>query len=56
MVIDPFPFNLEQLKISDVLVRGRKLAVQIQGKRFTVWLDGKQHAESTIDKAITIQI
>lgn len=56
VVIDPFPFNLEQLKISDVLVRGRKLAVQIQGKRFTVWLDGKQHAESTIDKAITIQI
>jgi len=56
VVIDPFPFNLKQLKIGNVLVRGRRLAVQIHGKRFTVWLDGKQHAESTIGKAISIQI
>jgi hypothetical protein len=56
VIIDPFPFNIDRVSIDCVLIRGRKLRVQIRGKRFTVWLDGAQHAESIIGKPIQVQI
>ena len=56
ITIDPFPFGLKQVMIDHVLVRGRRLKVEIKGKRFTLWLDGKQQAECIIGKAIQIQL
>jgi hypothetical protein len=56
ITIDPFPFALKQVMIDHVLVRGRRLKVEIKGKRFTLWLDGKQQAECIIGKAIQIQL
>lgn len=56
VIIDPFPFNIDRVSIDDVLIRGRRLRVQIRGKRYTVWLDGAQHAESVIGKPIEVQI
>jgi hypothetical protein len=56
VIIDPFPFNIDRVSIDDVLIRGRRLRVQIREKRYTVWLDGAQHAESVIGKPIQVQI
>jgi hypothetical protein len=42
--------------IDNVLVRGRRLKVEIKRKRFTLWLDGKQQAESTIGKPVVLQL
>jgi hypothetical protein len=56
VVIDPFPFDVERVFIDDVLIRGRRLRVEIRGRHFTVWLDGSHHAESVIGKPIQIQI
>ena len=56
VIIDPFPFGIERVDVDDVLIRGRTIRVQILKKRFTVWLDGKQHAESEIGKPIQVQI
>jgi hypothetical protein len=56
VTIDPFPFGLKHALIDNALVRGRRLKVEIEGKKFGIWLDGKQQAESTIGKKIQIQI
>jgi hypothetical protein len=56
VIVDPFPFGLRSASIENVLIRGRRLNVEIRGKRFAVWLDGHQHAESTLGKPISIQI
>jgi hypothetical protein len=56
VIIDPFPFGVRSATIDHVMIRGRQLKVDIRGKRFRVWLDGRQHAESTLGKAISIQI
>lgn len=56
VVVDPFPFNLRHMVLDNVIIRGRRLKVQIAGKRFTVWLDGKYHTESTLGHAIQVQI
>ena len=56
VVIDPFPFHLERVDIDNVVVSGRRLRLQVRGKRFKVWLDGEHHAESTLGKPIQVQI
>jgi len=56
VTIDPFPFGLKVARIDNVLVRGRRLKVELRGKKFTVWLDGKQHVESFVGKPVMIQI
>jgi hypothetical protein len=56
VTIDPFPFGLKSAVIDNVLVRGRRLKVEIVGKKFSIWLDGKQQAESTIGKPMQIQV
>jgi hypothetical protein len=56
VVIDPFPFNVDRVAVDNVMIRGRRIRVQIQGKRFKVWLDGEHHAESVLGKSIQIQI
>lgn len=56
VLIDPFPFGLSRFVIDDVIVRGRRLKVKLSGKRFSVWLDGKHHAESALGHPIQVQI
>jgi hypothetical protein len=56
VLVDPFPFNLSHVVIDDVYIRGRRLKVTVSGKRFTIWLDGKHHAESTLGDPIQVQI
>ena len=56
VTVDPFPFALRHLQIDDVRVRGRRLRVEMNGERFTVWLDDKQHAKSVVGKPLTVQI
>jgi hypothetical protein len=56
VVIDPFPFGVKAILIDDVIIRGRRLKVEIDNTRFVVWLDGQHHAESVLGKPISIQI
>jgi hypothetical protein len=56
VLIDPFPFGIKSSQIDNVIIRGRRLKVRIDGKRFVVWLDGQHHAESVLGKPINIQI
>ena len=56
VTIDPFPFGLKNAVIDNVLVRGRRLKVEIKGGTFRIWLDGKQQAQSTIGKSLQLQI
>jgi hypothetical protein len=56
VMIDPFPFGLNHALIDNVLVRGRRLKVEIRGRKFRIWLDGKQQAESTVGKPLQVQI
>jgi hypothetical protein len=56
VAIDPFPFGVESALIDNVVIRGRRLKVKLDGKRFVVWLDGQHHAESVLGKPISIQI
>ena len=56
VTVDPFPFGLKEINIDNVVIRGRQLKVEIRGKRFTVWLDGEQHVESSVGKSVMIQI
>ena len=56
VVIDPFPFNFKRVFIDDVLIRGRRVRVEIKNNHFAVWLDGAHHAESFVGRPIQIQI
>lgn len=56
VTVDPLPFGLKQADINNVLVRGRKIRVSIVGKKFRVWLDEKQQAESELGEPVAIQI
>jgi hypothetical protein len=54
VTVDPFPFGLKHILIDDIIVRGWKLKVEIKGKRFTVWVDGKTIGHSTVGKPIVV--
>ena len=56
VTIDPFPFGLKSVQIDNVVIRGRQLKVEVRGKRFIVWLDGRQHVESVVGRPVAIQI
>ncbi len=48
VVVDPFPFDVENVHIDGVLVRGRRLGVERAGERFHVWVDGAKTATSRL--------
>ncbi len=56
MVIDPLPFGLKHFVLEDVLVRGKRIRVELKRGQFTVWVDGSKKASSTLGKAIDIQM
>lgn len=56
IVVDPFPFGLKQFMIEDVFVQGKTIRVELEGKRFTVWVDGSKKASSTMGSPIEIQM
>ncbi len=56
VVIDPFPFKLRYFILDNVCVQGKFLKVERVGKFFTVWLDGKRCAQSTIGKSVQINV
>jgi len=56
VVVDPFPFDLENLHIDGVPVRGHRLGVRRTGNRFTVWLDGAEAATSPMGAPVLLAI
>ena len=42
ITVDPFPFGLERVELSNVRARGVTLAVRVEGERFTVSADGEE--------------
>ena len=56
ITVDPFPFGLEHVLVDDVIVCGRRLKVEIQRDRFTVWCDGKKFSESRVGKSVLLNL
>jgi len=56
VVIDPFPFGLERATIDEVLLRGRRLKVEITGENFAVWVDGRGTRQSKIGRPVVIDL
>jgi hypothetical protein len=56
LVVDPFPFSLLSASIDDVFIRGRRIRVEIDRKKFTVWLDGKEKGASAIGRGIAFPL
>jgi hypothetical protein len=56
IVIDPFPFDLENLHIEGVTVRGRRVGVHRLKNRFTVSLDGVEAATSPIGTPVCLSM
>jgi hypothetical protein len=54
IVIDPFPFGLAGVSIDNVVIRGRRVGVKIEKKKFTVSVDGRNAGTSTIGREIRI--
>ena len=48
LVVDPFPFGLVSASIDDVVIRGRRVRVEIARKKFTAWIDGRAAGSGTI--------
>lgn len=54
-VVDPFPFDLDHFRIENVPIRGRRLAVEREGDRFRIWIDGRARQESRLGEPIRLK-
>jgi hypothetical protein len=54
IVVDPFPFGIAEASIDDLMVRGKRLRVEIRKRKFTVWVDGTESGTGTIGGPITL--
>ena len=48
IVVDPFPFGLADASIDEVHIRGRRLKVVLDKRKFTVWIDGREKGSSPL--------
>ncbi len=56
LTIDPYPFSIREVSVSEVRVRGHRIDVSIKGHAFTVTLDGEEAAAGRIGKAVTLKL
>jgi hypothetical protein len=56
LIVDPFPFSLASASIDDVLIRGRRVRVEIDRKKFTVWVEGKEKGTSALGRGVAIPL
>lgn len=56
LVVDPFPFGLESLRLARLMFRGRNVEVELERGRFKILLDGKLGAESRIGMPVVVQL
>ena len=56
VIVDPFPFDLENLHIDHVPVRGHRLGVTRTGPRFTVRVDGKDAAAGLLGTPVFLTV
>jgi hypothetical protein len=57
--IEPLPFGLSHILIDDVIVRGKRIRVEIDNGRFTVWTNGTSpvnHRNIQIGKCLTLAL
>lgn len=54
IIVDPFPFRLQHMVIDNVFIRDQSLKVERQGKKFSVWLNGKKYSQSVLGKPIVV--
>jgi len=56
VTVDPFPFDVEHLQISDVPVRNHHVAVTRTTDQFTVQVDGEQVAQRPLGTPVTLSL
>jgi len=54
VTVDPFPFGLKHVLVEDIIVRGRKLKVEIKGKKFTVSVNGNAIGVGRLGRPIVV--
>jgi hypothetical protein len=54
--VDPFPFDLESLRLARLPFRGRQVGVELRETRFRVRLDGEIVAESWIGEPVEVEL
>lgn len=56
VVVDPFPFDVDQMTITDVPVRGHRLEVTRTAQEFDVTVDGEREASSVLGSRVQLQL
>ncbi|KAA0231297.1 hypothetical protein EDS67_03065 [candidate division KSB1 bacterium] len=54
VTISPFPFKLKAFVLDDIMMRGVKLKVERNGKKFRVWRNGEFIAKSEIGQTVEL--
>jgi hypothetical protein len=55
-VVDPFPFELESLRLSRLPFRGHQIEIGIEDDRFNVAVDGSVRNKSTIGTPVVLEL
>ncbi|MFQ6618040.1 MAG: trehalase family glycosidase, partial [Fidelibacterota bacterium] len=56
VVVEPFPFELEWLKLEDVIVAGKNFKIEREESKFRVWVDGELKGEKHIGAKMVFHI
>lgn len=56
VVVDPFPFDVDRVEVSQVSVRNHELGVLREGDHFTVTVDDTQETTSSLGEAIRLDL
>ena len=56
LIVDPLPLELKYFKIDKIPYKGHKVKVELEYKKFRVYIDGILKKESLIGKAVNIKL
>jgi hypothetical protein len=56
VTVDPFPFDVERVRIDDVPVRGHSVGVEREGDRFRAFIGGEAAGEGALGEALRLDV
>jgi hypothetical protein len=56
VMVDPFPFGLQEFSLQNVIIRGRRLSVSLRAGTVTLACDGALTARAPLGKPIVLFI